>query len=641
MISGTKAWWWTLLWVAAVAATLFAAQQRLFSSFAPYDDEGYVLLSLQTSLQGRALYDEIYTQYGPAYYAVHGLFHGVTSLPVTHDIARFKTMIVWVGAALLCAAYVHRVTQLRVLTFVAFLVSYFHLDRLGVEAAHPQDLCLLALVGTLYATTYLRFPSDTGGARAKFTKGLRRQRIVLCVMGILTAVALMVKVNVGVFLAAGSLLGLLLVTEHGRWQRVACCALIGAILILPWLVARQHAFGLVGHQLPVVVSVAVGMVAWTGWQLPHRRFLSKVVAIWYMAALAIVASVFCVWAWWHGTSLGGLAHGLVGQHLGFVDVFYEHPPVYLPAAICALATAAFGVVAWRGNTTMARLFYLALVVAVVGISLRHLTDTYSPITHGANDRGQAALLISFFTPLVWIVLLPYREGQGPHDPSLARGLLPRLLLCTIAVLQPLMVYPIPGTQMAVGSLPLLLAVLVGVGDCLRIPGLLGDGERTFRRVLVASLVGLATITIACRDVHLWRQRTQLVPLNLAGAKHLCLPADFVARKRWTVARLQQHADTFLCLQNGHNSLYLWSGLRPPTGWNTTLWQDLLNDQQQYGVIRALRRHRRVCVVVDRAEPPPHRRNRPLARFITRWFEPVYRHGTTEIWMPRVHCISPT
>ena len=107
-----------------------------------------------------------------------------------------------------------------------------------------------------------------------------------------------------------------------------------------------------------------------------------------------------------------------------------------------------------------------------------------------------------------------------------------------------------------------------------------------------------------------------------------------------MAQLKKHADTFLCLQNGHNSLYLWSELQPPTGWNTTLWQDLLSDEQQHRVIRELKRHRRICIVVDKNEPLPHRRNSPLAMSVKRWFKPVLQRGSTEIWMPAAECINP-
>jgi hypothetical protein len=47
---------------------------------AKYDDESYVMLSLQTFFQGQRLYEETYTQYGPAYYLIQS-----HPPPVGHD----------------------------------------------------------------------------------------------------------------------------------------------------------------------------------------------------------------------------------------------------------------------------------------------------------------------------------------------------------------------------------------------------------------------------------------------------------------------------------------------------------------------------------------------------------------------------
>ena len=41
----------------------------LATRFAPYDDEGYVLLSVREFLARGALHDEVCSSYGPAYYA--------------------------------------------------------------------------------------------------------------------------------------------------------------------------------------------------------------------------------------------------------------------------------------------------------------------------------------------------------------------------------------------------------------------------------------------------------------------------------------------------------------------------------------------------------------------------------------------
>ena len=606
-----------------VALASLAACQLLFSSFATYDDEGYLLLSLRQYLQGRPLYEAIYTQYGPAYYVLHGLLHSVFAWPVTHDVARLKMLVVWLAAAAMCAVFVVRVTHMKTLGCVAFLACYFHLDRLGIEPAHPQDVCLLAVTGTFLLATYLRFNS----AR-------RADAYTLAAMGLLTAAAAMTKINVGFLLFVGVIMTLFAAAPRRRLTLVLQLFCLGIAMLLPWGVARHHGWTLEGAQLPTVVTVAVGLTAWVSWRLCLRPSVGTSAAACYGAAMVAGCAVFAAMAMWHGSSPAGLIHGVVRQHAGFIDIFYEDPPVYRLAIPCALVAAVLARLAMRGRYGVVRVAYLVVAVLALGIGLRHLGDTFTPLTHGASDRGQAALLMSLFTPFVWIVLLPYGKGAWTSCDWMANGLPARQLLCTVSALQPLIVYPVPGTQVAVGSLGLLLAVLVSVGDCLRDRSILGEREDIFRRGLLASLLAMALLTLACRDIWYWRVRAACVPLNLAGAERLRLPRELVAREQWIVAQLQARADTFLCLQSGHNSLYLWSGLEPPTGWNATLWQDLLSDEQQEQIVCSLNNRHRVCVVVDNAEPSPKRPNGVLARYLRENFVPATRNGSTEVWTRR-------
>ena len=50
---------------------VWAGGIQLFHRFMLYDDEGYVLISLKNfSLHG-SLYDQVYSQYGPAFYLIY------------------------------------------------------------------------------------------------------------------------------------------------------------------------------------------------------------------------------------------------------------------------------------------------------------------------------------------------------------------------------------------------------------------------------------------------------------------------------------------------------------------------------------------------------------------------------------------
>src|SRR5262245_39746252 len=59
-----------------------------FTFFAEYDDEGYVLISLKLFREGRALYNAVYSQYGPFYYEFMDALLSVLHLNVSHDVGR-------------------------------------------------------------------------------------------------------------------------------------------------------------------------------------------------------------------------------------------------------------------------------------------------------------------------------------------------------------------------------------------------------------------------------------------------------------------------------------------------------------------------------------------------------------------------
>ena len=610
-----------------------AGYQRLFSSFAPYDDEGYMMISLRMYLAGHPLYDETYTQYGPAFYALNALLHQATTLSVSHDVTRIKTLVAWLATAAMCAAFIYRTTRSPLIACLSLLAVYFHLDRLGLEPGHPQDLCLLAISATLLLGTWIGRSADCTRVRSSLAMAVQPDVWLSCVMGLLSAAVAMTKINIGGLLFAGVAMALLLASPRGRVSKALLGLSVVGVVLLPFTLARQHVLELEGVQLPVVVLASVASVLVAVRRADVRGFVSA--ACWwaFAAGFGMGCLLFTSVALVHGTSWTGLMHGMFWQHLGFMEGFYENPPIYSCAAPLAVLGVIATITSLRGWPLPARLVRLGLVVMLVGVCLRHLADSFTPIPHGASDRGQAALLVSLFTPLLWVLFLPYCERGSRDDPWLQQTRFSRLLLCTIALLQPLGVYPVPGTQMALGSLGLLLALLICVSDLFRFPTLLGTGESMFRRALAGGLIGLALLTVVCRATHLRHQRQGLTPLGLAGAERLRLPADYVAKKQWTVNQLRSRAETFICMQNGHNSLYLWSQIDPPTPINTTLWQDVLSDEQQRRIIASLVQHKRVCVVWESSEPLPHRRDGPLTRYVLDNFRPAVCNGSTEIWVP--------
>jgi hypothetical protein len=495
-----------------------------------------------------------------------------------------------------------------------------------MEPGHPQELCLLAVAVCMFLATFVR--------------GKSTDARLLAGMGVATAICLMTKVNVGVFLLLSLSASLLFATRTGRVRSLLLGSVLTAMVVLPIVIGRHELLSWHGHRLPMLLTVSIALAIWASNKCRRTEDpsyngdgcnFSQV--FYYWGTSISVSVIIAIGTLASGTTLSGLADGLLLQHMSFVSLHYHDPPIHALAPLAALVAV---LVARKTltETRWRRVVHVAAFVLVVGAVLRHLVETFQPLYHGSQDRGQIGLLASFFTPYVWIILLPVRSDTSERQAAAPNACFARLSLCLIAVLQPLIAYPVPGTQMAIGSLALVVALLTAIHDAVESL----RRERHFLlpagRGVVSGILTVLLITAISRDVYLWAERSRLPSLDLAGASRLRLPEETVAMERWTVEQLRERADTFLCLPSGHNSLYLWSGIEPPTGFNTTVWQDLLSDQRQREIIDAVSARQRVCVVVEHNEPASLRTHGPLLDFVRENFEPVAVWGSREIWQRR-------
>jgi hypothetical protein len=83
----------------------------LFSNLAVYDDEGYVLLSAREHLARGRLYESVYTQSGPAFYALTDASQRLLGGPVDHVAARWLTLGLRLAGAAAGAALVQQQTR--------------------------------------------------------------------------------------------------------------------------------------------------------------------------------------------------------------------------------------------------------------------------------------------------------------------------------------------------------------------------------------------------------------------------------------------------------------------------------------------------------------------------------------------------
>lgn len=564
-------------------ATLYA-YYVMFSGFAYYDDEGFLNLTVRQFVAGRALYDDVYSQYGPFFYVFNWAVFRLVSVPVDTDSVRLLVIAIWIGCAALAGLVTVRLTRNLPLALVGLALAGAHLRALAYEPGHPQGLAMLLVMLLPATATYL---------------DERRRPLVCALLGAIVGCLLMTKVNLGVF----ALLALALTLTSsmaGRAAAVLRAAVSVAILLLPATLMRLHMATAEVPRYVALVTLTALPIVFLHWARPPARVRASdgawavigcAAAILFSGAAVVVG----------GTSLPGLVVGAGLRALQFPTVFY------VPAILDGRATfiAGGGLAAFVIIQALSRrwpnhaLLELALSGARLGYGAWTLHLVYAAIPRALSPGmdlylypNNARPLLYTALPFVWLVMLP---GAAAADP---RQRFARALLAAIALVNSLQAYPVAGSQLTWATALVLLAATVCVHD-----GLAGIASLLPRwlngrwlRLALAGCVIVPLVRTQQELVTVVRQNYQaLVGLDLPGASRLRLPEPSVALYRWLALNLEAHADTFTSLP-ALDSLYFWSRREPPTGVNPNAWMLLLDDAEQNTIVAALAQKPRAVAV---------------------------------------------
>jgi hypothetical protein len=567
----TRPWIWLTCALILLLVALAYAFYTTFSQALGLD-EGYLMITVQSFLEGQPLYDVVFTQYGPVYYVYEWFLHRVLSIPLTHDATRWLCIVHWLSAAALLGVLGRIMTGSLLAGLFASSQGVLHLAHLGREPGHPQEIIALLLALGVVAAN--RIDKKTG----------------LPALGAVAAVLLFIKPNVGIFFAAALFLAIYFHSNRagsgasGRtWLLIAGCAL------LPFLLMRRYVMFEWCRNYSLLAALAIVAAALTARDVAsHRVSLRRCIEA--AIAFVAVAIVFAGIAMSTGTSAAGLLDGLLLTPLRTPDIAIL--PLRVPNAAVLNAVAA--------------LLVAMLASATAGHASRDSVITFLKLCFVLITSfvliGQPSSQLVYILPWVWLVAVP--GGSGTTQRALATSF-PRVFLSLASAWQSLQAYPVAGTQLAIGSMLLVVATTVSLADALialRIPERIRTIAAHWRTSLAGACQGLAAIAVVGFFALVWcklpaarRNYATLAQLNLPGADLVRTDTAMVQGYQALAQYLRANSDTFITCP-GINDFYFWTGKRPPTHLNPTT-MSILTARQQEQILAGLRRAEKPLIVI--------------------------------------------
>lgn len=571
-------------WIAAIVLCVGFGLSHSFTMMAKYDDESYVMLSLQTFFQGERLYGETYTQYGPAYYLIQSPLHRWLEIPITHDIVRLKTVLTWFAISLLSGILAWKVTGKVTLGITGMLLVMLHLEKLGLEPAHPQEIiALLAAAGLIFVQP--------------------KNRWMLFIAGVCAALAGLTKLNVGATMAASFLFAVSWnnqnLNRHDKSLKlissVLCCSIPAAI---GWLVWGKVSGGTEpgGLLLPIALFLSTAIVCWTARQNQlantsqqnERVTPNRIKNFYWVVAGGMAGTVLVViWSMQHGNSLREILWGVLLQHSFMSESFYQ--PLRFQA-LTLLSTIVFFLLVFSflllnkiGSRLAEKL--LPWVMTLPGITLvitavLSIVSCFQPIEHGLSLRGAASFL-AIAGPMVMPVILINKLSVQ------------RLAVAMSGCLFPVLVFPTPGTQASLGTIPIIVGLLIGVSDAAQTKfeyQRLSAAIDTYLGWAVALAMIGSTLVFSAR----WINQE---PLNQPGCSWVRLDATRAIEEQQVAAAIRKAPGQILAFEtHNHNRFFFWTDKSPATAINPTFWPWMLTEGQSKKVAEALSNEELICVV---------------------------------------------
>jgi hypothetical protein len=614
----------------AIAATI-TAYFYLFTQFAPYDDEGTVLVTLKAFVGGETLYKDVYTPFGPFYYELFGGLFSLTGLDVTTDASRSIVLLIWVGSSLLFGLAVQRLSGRVALGVAAMLVAFSVIFILTQEPMHAQVLAILLL------SIFTAIAAAVDTRRLVWAGGI---------CGALLAGLVLTKINLGVYAVAAVFFAAVLGVQplYRRWW--VRWPVIIAFLALPFAAtARDLSSELIRNfaLIEVLAATAIAVASFSLRRAPVEGGEDRPLS-WLLSAaggfvLAFAAILLVIFA--TGSTPADVYDGVITQALRIRDV--NPAPLGFPGAVIdwgIAAVAAASLVAWfrwRGDAESP--LWSGILRGAAGLAIWFSITQTAPLSLGP-DPGNPDVVAMM---LAWVAVIP---PAGVVESAQKRFV--RVLLPALAVAEVLQTYPVAGSQMRIAA---VMFVAVG-GICL------ADSLTSFKAWSAArgaaslqrfgAVASVAIVALAAKfaiDGVVTPGITRAIAYNeqkalpFPGAGNLRLPEAEAEEYSRVVELLRENRCTEFIGYANVDSLYLWSEIDPPRPSAPSAWMLALDEDQQNRILRQMRATPRPCAVRNEAvaggwlagRPHP---DTPLVRYIFDEFTVVETAGEFEFMLPK-------
>lgn len=617
-----------LVYALVAIAAAVAAYYAIFTNFAPYDDEGTLLVTVQAFAKGHVLYRDIYSPYGPFYYELFGGLFALTGKAVTTDASRTIVIVLWIATSLLYGISAQRLTGRLSLGAAGMIAAFAPLVVLANEPMHPQGLCVLLLGGITLLAVFAssRNPGRWGAAT-----------------GALAAALVLTKLNLGAFVLAAAVLAAVLTLEPLRSRAWIRWPVVAAVIAMPILIGARDLGQEWVRNLAAVEALALGAIVVAGWRLGERsrdeglsRWLVGGMIGFAVAAVAIMVAILLT-----GPSLSDVYDGMVTEALRVREVNMTplpSTPAAIDWAIAALAVAFLAVRLRRPEVGPPSVWSGGLRI-LAGVVIWLTIARIAPVALNPSAQNQ----LSLPTVLAWIAVL---SPSGAAESQFKRFL--RIFLPALAVAQALQVYPVAGSQMGIAALTFVPVGALCIADGLTVLQAWSaergrDGLERFGAIAAVALVAFAVdmgvnaiVRPGINSIDNYRHSTAL---PFPGASALHLPEEQVQAYAAMIDALHEHGCTTFIGYPNINSMYLWAGIEPPPPDAPGVWLEALDSQRQQRIVDELRASKRPCVI--RSEPRAalwlsgrEVPQRPLVQYIFSAFKPVLTDGEFEFMLPK-------